>query len=33
VSVVRVRPRAPLSKFKDPRTAHQAPDFQAFMFV
>ena len=30
---IELRPRAPLSKFKDPRTAHQAPDFQAFMFV
>ena len=30
---IELRPRAPLSKFKDPRIAHQAPDFQAFMFV
>jgi len=30
---IELRPRAPLSKFKDPRTAHQAPDFQALPII
>jgi hypothetical protein len=30
---IELRPRAPLSKFKDPRIAHQAPDFQALPII
>ena len=30
---IELRPRAPLSKFKGPRIALQAPDFQASLFL